>query len=190
MKPDTRTAILDAAEELIQARGRNGISYQTISDIVGIRKASIHHHFSSKERLVEEVIRRYSARFLAQVDAIVESPARPAAKLRHYSGLFETTLRRSGGRVCLCGMLGAELASLGSPAVSLLRDFYRQNAKRLGTILAQGRKDGTFRFRGGVSSLGMLVFSSLEGAMLVCRADGGAKQFEGLRQQLARLVRC
>ena len=55
---DTRTRILDVAEELIQRVGLNAMSYKHISDVVGIRKASIHHHFPKKENLVDELLNR------------------------------------------------------------------------------------------------------------------------------------
>ncbi|WP_257998927.1 TetR/AcrR family transcriptional regulator [Fischerella thermalis] len=45
---DTRTQILDTAQDLIQRVGVNAMSYQDISEAVGIRKASIHYHFPSK----------------------------------------------------------------------------------------------------------------------------------------------
>lgn len=187
MRGDTRTAILDAAQELIQTHGANGMSYQSISRLVKIRKASIHYHFPSKDRLIEEVIRRYSKEFLALVDGILGSADSAPAKLRRYIGLFETTLRSGAGRkVCLCGMLGAELASLGNPAVSLLRRFYRDNAKRLARILEDGRKTRTLQFEGDPEAMGELIFSFLEGAMPVARADGGVKGFSRLTGQLLR----
>lgn len=55
---DTRTRILDVAEDLIQRVGLNAMSYKHISDAVGIRKASIHHHFPNKENLVDELLNR------------------------------------------------------------------------------------------------------------------------------------
>jgi TetR/AcrR family transcriptional repressor of nem operon len=55
---DTKTSILDAAQALIQRGGANAMSYQHISDAIGIRKASIHHHFPTKEVLLEAVIQR------------------------------------------------------------------------------------------------------------------------------------
>lgn len=45
---DTKTQILDVAQDLIQRLGVNGMSYQDISEVVGIRKASIHTHFPKK----------------------------------------------------------------------------------------------------------------------------------------------
>ena len=62
IKGDTKTAILDAAQELIQRRGVNAMSYQHISEAIGIRKASIHHHFPTKDALLDALIQRYTIR--------------------------------------------------------------------------------------------------------------------------------
>jgi TetR/AcrR family transcriptional repressor of nem operon len=187
---DTKTAILDAAQSIIQTCGANGISYQHISDIVNIRKASIHYHFPTKDKLIEELVRRYSLNFLTLVDKFMDSPIPAATKLRKYVELFEKTLQDAPGmKVCLCGMLGAELVSLGSPTVLLLRDFYRENVNRLERILEEGRTTGSLSFSGDGKSLGVLVFSLLEGAMVIARTDGGVGQFRSVKNQLLRLLK-
>lgn len=58
---DKKNEILDCAQTLIQKRGYNGFSYADISSTVGIRKASIHHHFSTKVDLAVAVVERYRA---------------------------------------------------------------------------------------------------------------------------------
>jgi len=186
---DTQTAILDAAEELIQTHGSNGISYATISERVGIRKASIHHHFPTKDKLVEELVRRYARDFLTNVDLIVGSRRKAPAKLRAYIQLFESTLEAAPGRrLCLCGMLGAERENLSPQAATLLKRFYRDNEHRLGQILEAGRKEGTLEFAGDPRTVGMSLFSFLEGAMIVARADRGSRQFRQLSDGVMGLL--
>ena len=48
---ERKTEILDVAEELLLSRGYCAFSYQDIADRLGIRKASLHHHFATKEDL-------------------------------------------------------------------------------------------------------------------------------------------
>ena len=185
----TRKAILDAAEVLIQTRGANGISYATISEQVGIRKASIHHHFPTKDKLVEDLVKRYSSEFLRAVDRIIDADTPAPSKLKAYIKLFDGTLRAAPGtRVCLCGMLGAELSSLSPKAASDLQRFYRDNEARLADILEAGRKEGTLRFHGNPRVLGMSLFAFLEGALIVARADRGPKQFGELSSRVLALV--
>ncbi|CUS36279.1 TetR/AcrR family transcriptional regulator [Candidatus Nitrospira nitrificans] len=186
---DTRTAIMDAAQALIQRGGANAMSYQHISDTIGIRKASIHHHFPTKEHLIEAVIQRYAAYFLKLVDAIVESKLDPAAKLRKYAGLFEATLcEGQQDKACLCGMLGAELATLGHPAAAGVRRFYRDNEARLAKILEEGLNKGAFRFKGDTKLVAAMIFSLLEGGALVVRAEGGHKRLHTMVEQTITLL--
>ena len=191
MKPtDTKTLILDAAQDLIQRLGINGMSYQDISQIVGIRKASIHTHFPTKEALVATLLDRYNAYFLRLVDCIITSTDSPEQKLRRYCALFEATLKSGEqDKACLCGMLGAELATLNSPLVERICSFYQANEARLATILSEGRKAGLFHFKGDVAATATLVFSLLEGGILIARASGGPQRLETVIEQLMQLVR-
>lgn len=186
---DTKTAIMDAAQELIQRGGANTMSYQHISDAIGIRKASIHHHFPTKEHLIEAVIQRYATYFLGIVDGIVESKLDPAAKLRTYAGLFEATLcEGKQDKACLCGMLGAELTTLGNPAAAGVRRFYRDNETRLAKILEEGLNNGVFHFKGDSKLVAAVIFSLLEGGALIVRAEGGHKRLHTMVEQTIKLL--
>lgn len=186
---DTRTLTLDAAQDLIQRLGANAVSYQPLSEAVGIRKASIHHHFPAEQDLLAALIDRYHAYFVGLVDRIIAEESDPARMLDRYIGLFEATLREGKhDKACLCGMLGAELASLGDGAVRGIRRFYQDNQERLASILKQGRDAGVFRFSGDSAGLAWLIFAALEGAVLVVRAEGGVKRFRALADELRRLV--
>ncbi len=186
---DTKTAIMDAAQELMQRGGANAMSYQHISDAIGIRKASIHHHFPTKEHLIEAVIQRYATYFLGIVDGIVESKLDPVDKLRKYAGLFEATLcEGKQDKACLCGMLGAELATLGSSAAAGIRHFYRDNEARLARILEEGREKGAFHFKGDTKLVAAMIFSLLEGGALVVRAEGGHKRLHTMVEQTIKLL--
>jgi len=186
---DTKTAIMDAAQELIQRGGANAMSYQDISDAIGIRKASIHHHFPTKEQLIDAVVERYTAYFLGLVDGIVSSKQDAATKLRRYAALFEATLCEGNqDKACLCGMLGAELSTLGSPSAAGVRRFYRENESPLARVLEGGRESGQFHFKGDAKIVAATLFSMLEGGALVARAEGGHKRLHAMLEQTLKLL--
>ena len=119
---DTKSKILDVAQDLIQRLGVNAMSYHDISEAVGIRKASIHHHFPSKDDLLKELLIRYSQQFAEIVDKILKTDLSPNTKIRRYMELFEKTLKEGNhDKVCLCGILGAELTTLGSSSAKLVK---------------------------------------------------------------------
>ena len=186
---DTKTAIMDVAQELIQRGGVNAMSYQHISDAIGIRKASIHHHFPTKDSLIEAVLQRYAVYFFRLVDEIFESKLDPEAKLRKYAGLFEATLcEGKKDKACLFGMLGAELSTLGSPSVAGVRKFYRENEARLARVLDEGREKGQFRFKGEAKMAAAMIFALLEGGALMARAEGGHKRLHMMVEQSVKLL--
>ena len=187
---DTRTQILDTAQDLIQRVGVNAMSYQHISEAVGIRKASIHYHFPTKDDLVATLLDRYNDSFLRLVDGVIAQPDSAAIKLRRYCSLFEATLSSGqGDKACLYGMVGAELATLKHPLVERVSAFYRNNEARLVQIFTQGKESGDFGFAGDIHAMAILVFSLLEGGFLVTRAHGGATQYRAIVEQLMQLVK-
>ncbi len=187
---DTKTLILDVAQDLIQRLGVNCMSYQDISEAVGIKKASIHTHFPKKEDLLMALLERYSDRLLRIVDSILASSDSEEVKLRRYCGLFEATLSSGNqDKACLYAMIGAECGTLNEPSRERVRAFYQANQERLATLLEAGRQGGNFRFSGEVGAMAALIFSSLQGGMLVARSQGGAEQFHMVIEQLLRLVK-
>jgi TetR/AcrR family transcriptional regulator, transcriptional repressor for nem operon len=186
---DTKTAIMDAAQELIQRRGANAMSYQDISEAVGIRKASIHHHFPAKEDLIHAVIKRYADYVFALMDELFESKLDPAAKLRKYAALFEATLAEGNyDKACPFAILGAEFASLGGAAAARVRRFYRDSEERLARVIEEGREKGRFHFKGDPKRVAAMFFALLEGAVLIARADGGPKRLHAMAEQALKLL--
>jgi AcrR family transcriptional regulator len=71
--PDARTAVLDAAARLFDARGYGSVSIGDLTAASGVSNGSIYHHFSSKEgvlaALVVGALADYQRRLLAVFDA-------------------------------------------------------------------------------------------------------------------------
>lgn len=178
------------AQELIQRLGVNAMSYKDISDAIGIRRASIHHYFPTKDDLLEALLIRYNDYFLRLVDNIITSAELPETKLRCYCDLFEATLSSGNqDKACLYGMIGAELAAQAHSSAERVRLFYNDNEERLVKILSEGRESNDFHFPGDLQSMAALIFSLLEGGILIVRAGGGVQQYRAIIDQLIQLVK-
>ncbi len=186
---DTRTHIMDVAQDLIQRRGVNGMSFQDISDAVKIRKASIHHHFASKQDLIEELVTRYRKDFGQLLDGILASRAKAKGKLLRYGALFESTLEAGDqDKSCLCGMLAAEVFSLDEGPVRSVKGFMQDNVAFLTKVLKEGKEDGSLVTRGSVEDSASMVLAAFEGGLLVARADGGPEQLSAIIRNLVSLL--
>jgi len=166
---DTVDRILDVAEHLVQVRGYNAFSYADVSAALGIRKASLHHHFATKADLGAALVERYRRSFLAALAAIEEAPA-AGERLGRYVGLYRSVLRRQ--RMCMCGMLAADIATLPAPMRRGVARFFTENEAWLARVLAAGRSRGELHFAGAPAAIAAFLVSALEGALLVSRGSG------------------
>lgn len=187
---DTRTQILDVAQDLIQRLGVNAMSYRDISEAIGIRKAAIHYHFPTKEDLIVTLLERYSTYDLRLLDQIIAAPEAPETKLRRCCSLFETMLSSGNqDKTCLAGMIGAEIESLNTRLTERVAEFYRANEKRLAAILKEGQQTGAFKFVGDADTMAILTFSMLQGGMLLARVKGNVTEYKAIIELLIALVK-
>lgn len=178
----TAAQILDVAERLVQERGFNGFSYADVARELGVTKAALHYHFASKAELGDALIERYAERFfdaLSKVDGVrSESPA----MLRAYAKLYADVFRDD--RMCLCGMLAADYATLPEPMRERVVRFFDDNEVWLSRVLEDGRKAGTITFNGPARSVARTLIGGLEGAMLVARPYHDLKRFRDAAELL------
>jgi AcrR family transcriptional regulator len=83
---DTRTRLLDAAEQLFAEHGFHGSSVRAITDLAGANLAAVGYHFGSKAELLTAVVRRVVEPMLAAQSAgldrlLARTPDPPVADL-------------------------------------------------------------------------------------------------------------
>ena len=183
----TADRILDEAEKLVQVRGFNAFSYADISKAVGIQKASLHHHFATKTDLGLALIERYRRVFVDALAAIEAEGGPAAERLERYVALYRTVLRR--GRMCMCGMLAADVATLPQDMRESVAGFFSENVSWLTRVLAEGKKNNELAFVGTAASAAGFIVSSLEGAMLVARGSGDLDHLDNVATQLTATFR-
>jgi len=179
---EAASAILDVAEQLAQTRGYNGFSYADIAAELGVTKASLHYHFPSKAELGRALIARYTAVFGAALDAIDQQACKPPEKLQQYVGLYDAVMRND--RMCLCGMLAAEYATLPVPMQKELKLFFNMNERWLTAALLDGHRSGSFLFKESANERARMLLGALEGAMLIARPYGDPRRFQAAAERV------
>jgi len=179
---DTSQRILDVAERLVQTRGFNGFSYADIAAALAVTKASLHYHFPTKAQLGQQLIERYERRFLDALAAIDHSGVDAREKLRRYAAIYTHVLRSN--RMCLCGMLASDYATLAKPVKDGVKHFFDRNEDWLVAVLEEGRRSGTLRFAGSPDVVARGIVGALEGAMMLARSYGEIARFEAVADRL------
>ncbi len=181
--PPTAGRILDVAERLVQTRGYNGFSYADISSELRIRNASVHYHFPSKTDLGKRLIARYRETFMAALAGLERESADARRRLRAYVGIWAGVLR-DRERMCLCGMMAADIATLPKSLRSEIKRFFDENEAWLVRVLRAGQKARTLKLAGTPEVESRLLTMGLEGAMLVSRSYGEIRRFEEIAARL------
>ena len=183
----TSELILDTAQQMLQMRGYNAFSYADISASIGITKASIHHHFRSKKLLTKQLVIRYRTAFKQRLDQI-DDQSDPARKLKRYADLYLESLR-DGNRMCLCGMLASDIATLPADVRREVTAFFSANEIWLAKIINEGRTAQSFAFEGSPALKARFILSTLQGAMLLARSHKNEKLFRNVTQQLLNTLK-
>src|SRR5438309_6317260 len=82
---DRRAELLGIAAGLFAERGLRATTVRDIADSAGILSGSLYHHFSSKEEMVDEVLRDFMDWLFARYREIVDTHSNPLERLK---GLF------------------------------------------------------------------------------------------------------
>ena len=174
-----KTEILDAAQDIIQLRGYNGFSFADISQAVGIRKASIHHHFPSKAALGVAVIRRYREFFHELLKESDRKGTTGIDKIHHYAKLYEEVLLQK--KLCLCGMLASDIETLPKILKKEIRGFFDDNVTWLSAVLKKNFKSISDKAQ---NEIAWHIISTLQGGVILARMQDQVEIFSSIWKEL------
>lgn len=169
MENNTAKHILDVAQEMVRNRGYSAFSYADISKQVGIRKASIHYHFPSKDELVRALVQRYRENMAHRCDAIAHSAASPTQQMFQFANLYRDGLEHN--QICLCAMLAADFAVLPEAIQGEIQGFFRETEDWLTTLLQQGCEAQSWDCQPSAEQEAKGLIAMLQGAQLLARSS-------------------
>lgn len=177
MKQNTAQQIIDTAQSLVRNRGYSAFSYADIAKQIGIRKASIHYHFPSKDDLVKELVKRYREIVERKCIQIEQQKITPQEQLRKFVNLYRNGLQDN--QICLCGMLTADFAVLNSEIQAELKTFFSITESWLIRLLKRGCEAKAWQFTQSYESEAKSIIALLQGAQLLARiADNSQESFD------------
>lgn len=168
----TSDEIIASARTLIIGGGYNGFSYADIAKVVGIRKASIHHHFPSKVDLVRALVRRHREDAEVGMAELERNVPDPAELLQAYTGYWKKCIEDASIPFCVCALLASEIPAL-PPEVSLeVRAYFQFLSSWLTSVMERGAQEGAVKLSGEARTEAEAFMATVHGAMLSARAYG------------------
>jgi TetR/AcrR family transcriptional repressor of nem operon len=175
MSTSSKEAILAAARQSAQARGYGGLNFLDLADEVGIKAASIYHHFPSKADLGAAVARRYWEDTMGNLDAMLAKASDPRRALHQYPQIFRRSLE-SDNRLCLCSFVSAEYDDLPEPVKKEVQAFAGVNVAWLSKVLSAARVVGPKK----TQERARAIFAAVAGAQLMARSRSDISLFDAL----------
>lgn len=186
----TSDDILASARTLITSGGYNGFSYADIAKVVGIRKASIHHHFPSKVDLVRTLVSRYREEAQGGIAVLERNVLEPREILKIYADRWAGCIEDASRPFCVCAMLACELPSLPPEVAAEVSAFFRFLSGWLTSVMDRGAQGGTLSLTSSPDVEAETFMACVHGAMLSARAYGQPTIFATVMEPLlARLAR-
>ena len=161
----TAEKIVDLAESYMQSRGFNGFSFRDIQNELGIKTASIHYHFKTKQDLAQTVFERYLVNYEVALKRIESQDISAEGKIEALADIFVDV--RENNKLCLCGMYASDFYFLADGLESLLTKFVQINEDFIRKSIEQGIASGHFRSGVEATQAARLIFVALEGGILL-----------------------
>jgi TetR/AcrR family transcriptional repressor of nem operon len=174
--------IVASARSLLATGGYNGFSYADISDQVGISKASIHHHFSSKAELVRVVVVRYREDAREGMAHLDQQIGDPLAEINAYVDYWSSCILSGHSSFCICAMLAAELPMIPDEVADQVRGHFKDLTDWLTSVLQKGVVTKQFQIIGDPAAEATALMAILHGAMLAARSFGSPEAFRTILQ--------
>jgi len=138
-----RDELLELAATMFADRGLRATTVRDIADAAGILSGSLYHHFSSKEEMVDEVLRGFLGWLFDRYQRIIDTESNP---LERFKGLFMASFDAIEHRHAQVVIYQDEAKRLSSQArFSYLEQRNKEQRKMWVDVLNEGIERGYFR---------------------------------------------
>ncbi|HWX35272.1 MAG TPA: TetR family transcriptional regulator [Steroidobacteraceae bacterium] len=174
----TKGRIVEAAAELIYAKGAERVSLDEVMEATGTSRSQLYHYFENKDALVREVIEIQTSRILAANSLHLESLDSFEA-LRVWRDWMIAANRAEGGvGGCPLGSLANELAARSEEA----RHQLDQSFAAWGAVIEMGlcrmRERGQIRIGADPKAMAVAVLAAIQGGILLSKTARSSQPLE------------
>jgi TetR/AcrR family transcriptional repressor of nem operon len=168
----TKQKLLDAAEELMLAKGYTATSVDEVCESAGLTKGSFFHYFEGKEHLGRVVAERF---FSSRKQFFREAPFRQKKDaldrvLGYIDFLIAMSCDPSGGKGCLLGTFVQELSETHPQIRSVCAACFSEQAEFLKEDLEQAKVKYAPGARWSPLSLAEHMIAVVQGAIILAKA--------------------
>ncbi|HWW05830.1 TetR/AcrR family transcriptional regulator [Collimonas sp.] len=164
-----REQLLEHTLVLLGSRGYNGFSYRDLAELVGVKTSSIHYYFPTKEDLALAAVQAY-ATSIGDIMRGMDPNGPIKEQVEQYLALWRKNL--GTGRVCLCGMLAAEAASLPQNVLAAIQTFFCMHESWITQRLERAVAEKGVKLPTPPAVYAMTILGALQSGLISARLFG------------------
>lgn len=169
----SKEKIIVAATRMVQNHGYGGLNFRDLAEVVGIKAASIYHHFPSKADLAAAVAAKYWQDSATELETI-SSALDPLSSLKKYPATFRRALQNEN-RICLASFLAAERTDIPEKVLIEVYKFADVNIAWLSRMLkADGSEESTYEPQARA------IFAAIAGAQIIARSRADVSVYDSI----------
>jgi TetR/AcrR family transcriptional repressor of nem operon len=174
----TRLRIIEAAADLVAAKGVAGATLDDILAESASSKSQFYHYFADKDALIGEVIKLQTGRILAaQGPQLASLDSLAAFRLWRDTVIARGSAKRPAGG-CPLGSLAYQLSGKSEPARLSLQASFEAWASYFENGLIRMQKSGELSSAANCAELAKALLAALQGGLLLALTAGDTKPLE------------
>ena len=183
MAGDAKARMVRSAAALIGTRGLTATSFSDVVTHSGAPRGSIYHHFpEGKRQLAESAIDWTSDQVLGHLRACPATT--PSDLLACFIDLWrQSVLASRGSSGCAVAGVAIDIGAFEDDLIGIVRTTFNSWVAELAGRLTQLRVPPD-RAR----SIAFTAVAAMEGALILCRAQGSSRPLEAVAEELMRLL--
>ncbi|TKK91416.1 TetR family transcriptional regulator [Herbidospora galbida] len=186
---DTKQRIADAAIDQFHRKGYNGTSVQDLVTAAGAPKGTFYNHYSSKEELAVEAVRRYGEGFgLAALEDRTTGTARERVD-RHLTALIASGLEVAAERGCMMANLAGEVPAHSEAVAAAIGAHLDRWSASLATAIEEAKAAGDYTTALDSRDLATFIVSAWEGGAVRSKTTSSAEPLRTFERMVAQLLR-
>jgi len=180
---DAKARMVRSAAALIGTRGLTATSFSDVVTHSGAPRGSIYHHFpEGKRQLAESAIDWTSDQVLGHLRACPATT--PSDLLACFIDLWrQSVLASRGSSGCAVAGVAIDIGAFEDDLIGIVRTTFNSWVAELAGRLTQLRVPPD-RAR----SIAFTAVAAMEGALILCRAQGSSRPLEAVAEELMRLL--
>lgn len=185
----TRRKLVKTARDLFRLQGFSHTSIDDIARAAQVNRGNLYFYFSSKEELAAAALDYALEREFVFLDRAMGAETDPLKRLDlMIAAIVDYSVRTGCAGGCFFGTLAQELGDTHRDLALKANRFFARWKALIVSLLEQGKEQGRLRPETDGEALAGLIVSSLEGALLICKASKDPALLTQTQATLAALV--